>query len=106
MKTDRDREYGRMHYNKNKHIYYAKAQARKDRARRFMDRYKRLLSCAHCGYEFKHFPKVCDFHHPDPSKKDGKPANMASRGWGIAHIKEELRKCIPLCANCHRIEHT
>jgi predicted HNH restriction endonuclease len=31
---------------------------------------------------------------------------MASRGWGIAHIKEELRKCIPLCANCHRIEHT
>lgn len=59
--------------------------------------------CSRCGYS--KCVKALEFHHPDPSIK----------GFGIAHrgktrswekVKLELDKCILLCANCHREEHS
>lgn len=50
------------------------------------------------------FPEsVYDFHHTDPTKKDISPADALKRTF--AKAKEELDKCILLCANCHRIRH-
>lgn len=58
--------------------------------------------CIYCGYN-KSFAAL-DFHHLDPNQKD----------FGIAQVKKlilnneiknELDKCILLCANCHREEH-
>jgi len=54
--------------------------------------------CKTCGYN-----KCIDalvFHHVDPNKKDfGISANGTTRAWN--KVKEELDKCILLCANCH-----
>lgn len=59
--------------------------------------------CQICGYD------KCDgaleFHHIDPSKKDfGIAQNGYTRAW--SKIKEELDKCILVCANCHREIHS
>lgn len=59
--------------------------------------------CERCGY--CKCVSALDFHHKDPSKKgfqisDVKKTNLN----GI--IKRELDKCVLLCANCHREEHS
>ena len=63
--------------------------------------YKRSLVCADCGMYFNIHPECCDFHHIEDNK-DNNIANIHTKG---AMIKE-LKKCIPLCANCHRIRHS
>lgn len=59
--------------------------------------------CQHCGYD-KHLAAL-DFHHLDPSKKDFTiTTSKYSHNWDV--IQNELDKCILLCSNCHRIEHS
>ena len=63
---------------------------------------KKKLKCVKCGYD-KH-PAALDFHHKNPKKKEAQIAQMAITGsW--AKMLEEIKKCIVLCSNCHRIEH-
>ncbi len=58
--------------------------------------------CAICGYNKS--LQALDFHHLDSSKKDfGISARGYTRSWEI--VKQELDKCILLCANCHREIH-
>lgn len=47
-----------------------------------------------------------DFHHLDPTKKEFNLSalNSAKINWG--KVKEELDKCLLLCSNCHRSEHS
>jgi len=57
--------------------------------------------CVDCNGVFH--PVAFDFHHLDPSEKEGHPSwflNKSGERW-----KEELSKCVLLCANCHRIRH-
>lgn len=61
-------------------------------------------SCRHCGGTFPGHPEVFEFHHVDPNTKEKGVGNFRmSRSF--KKIKEELDKCVMLCANCHRIEH-
>lgn len=56
-------------------------------------------SCSRCGYN--RYMGALDFHHLDPSKKEIAIAQkIATRSW--ESIRQELDKCILLCANCHR----
>lgn len=58
-------------------------------------------SCAHCKLSF---PDCCyDFHHIDPAVENDVPSTVLNCSW--EKIKQELSKCVMLCANCHRIEH-
>lgn len=45
---------------------------------------------------------VLDCHHIDPSKKEYSIGDIAH---GPNKIKQELKKCVPLCSNCHRDFH-
>jgi hypothetical protein len=55
--------------------------------------------CVICGYN-KH-QGVLDFHHVDPLLKSFAISGGGfSRSW--ASIEVELKKCILVCANCHR----
>ena len=56
--------------------------------------------CEKCGYD--RYDGALEFHHIDPSQKDIK-LSSTRRGW--KKVKEEIDKCILLCANCHREEH-
>jgi predicted HNH restriction endonuclease len=46
---------------------------------------------------------VYDFHHIDPSIKEEGIGTLINKGW--KRLEAELKKCIVLCSNCHRIEH-
>lgn len=51
-----------------------------------------------CGYN-KSF-RALHFHHKDPSKKDDDINSLVSRGQ-ITQAREEAKKCVLVCANCH-----
>lgn len=56
--------------------------------------------CVVCGYN--KYRGALEFHHLDPSQKD--PAvNVHNNGFEKA--LEEMKKCILVCANCHREIH-
>lgn len=56
--------------------------------------------CDSCGEDYPH--PVFDFHHQG-DKNDGIGTLLESAS--ITVIVAEARKCILMCANCHRIEH-
>ena len=66
--------------------------------RKFCSRVKLFKGCAECGYK-KH-PAALHFNHIDPTKKTGNVSKMKT--W--KKVKEEMRKCEVLCANCHAIK--
>jgi hypothetical protein len=55
--------------------------------------------CKKCG---ETRPHTIDAHHVNPKDKDFMVGTVMR---GIKITKEELKKCIPLCSNCHRDFH-
>lgn len=60
--------------------------------------------CCACG---KSFEDCCyDLHHLNPEEKE---FNLSSGNYNGAkswlRIRDELKKCVLLCANCHRLVH-
>ena len=70
------------------------------RAKLFIQRVKKLSECKKCS-ESRWY--VLDFHHLRDKKMT--IAELSHRGPSIKTLKEEIRKCIVLCSNCHREEH-
>jgi hypothetical protein len=59
--------------------------------------------CQICGYE--RCPEALEFHHLDETGKDfGISDKGYTRSW--SRIKQEIEKCLLLCANCHREVHS
>ena len=58
--------------------------------------------CLHCG--IKDDPCIYDFHHIDATTKNYTIARFTHRS--LQSVKSELDKCILLCSNCHRKEHS
>ena len=58
--------------------------------------------CSICGY--RRCIKALDFHHHNKDK-DQEIAEMMRRNNPWASIEREIRKCVLLCANCHREAH-
>jgi hypothetical protein len=94
-------EYSREHYLRNRAEILIKTAEKKKTLRAEWNVFKRTLKCAKCG--FNH-PAALDFHHEDPSKKD-REVSWFIKNHQYAKAKEEVQKCIVLCANCHRIHH-
>ena len=58
--------------------------------------------CSICGYD--KCVEALEFHHLDSSGKDfGISDKGYTRSW--EKVKEELDKCLLVCANCHREIH-
>jgi hypothetical protein len=57
--------------------------------------------CSRCGYN--KFIGALEFHHKDPSTKE--MTLSSHRLHSFKKCEEELKKCILLCANCHREIH-
>ncbi len=56
--------------------------------------------CIICG---ESEPVCIDFHHTDPTKKDFTIGKKQS--WSKERLLPEIRKCVCVCANCHRKIH-
>lgn len=58
--------------------------------------------CENCGYN--KCIGALEFHHLDPKEKDFAISYKGHcKSW--EKVKEELDKCVMLCANCHREIH-
>ena len=102
-RSDKDmREYARQWYQKNKEVHKARAKANRARQRTSWQEFKAQQVCAHCGAQH---PAIIDFHHVDRNEANKKVYKLVSScRFAEARREAELR-CIPLCANCHRILH-
>lgn len=67
----------------------------------FSLRYRRLCGCKHCGINN---PIVLQYDHIDTENKISTVSQMVSERCNISIIKDEIRKCQVLCANCHLIK--
>lgn len=65
--------------------------------------YKTTLYCDRCEMSFKYHPECCEFHHRDPLTKRDCVANLVR--VSMTALTEEILKCDPVCANCHKIIH-
>ncbi|MEE4244689.1 MAG: hypothetical protein V2I33_04730 [Kangiellaceae bacterium] len=68
---------------------------------RLIQRYKRLKGCCVCGYN--KCTDALDLHHLDATTKD----KMVSKLYRetTKRLKIEVRKCVVVCATCHREIH-
>ncbi len=57
-------------------------------------------ACHVCGYQ--RCPSAFDFHHPNPDEKE---FSVSTRSAWSPKLEAELKKCILLCATCHREVH-
>ena len=93
-------EYSREHYLKNQaEIRERNAKTKRDKRLDWIA-FKSTLNCTNCG--FSH-PAVLDFHHVD--RTDKKSVHQLAQNGNYKSAREEIKKCIVLCANCHRIHH-
>lgn len=56
--------------------------------------------CSICSYD--KCAAALEFHHTDPTKKN---MEIGSARYGWERTEKELKKCILICANCHREIH-
>jgi len=101
VKKEKHKEYSRKHYEANKERTKLRTRTTKAKEKKKWYTYKATLKCANCG--FSHIAAM-DFHHEDPRTKLGSVHEFVSNGQ-FAKAYEEMKKCIVLCANCHRIHH-
>lgn len=69
------------------------------RNKAFMKRVKLFLGCQLCGY--KEYACALQFDHIDPKNKLRMISAM--QGYSMNSLKNEMRKCRVLCANCHAV---
>lgn len=62
---------------------------------------KKQQGCIKCGDKRTY---VLDFHHIDPNTKVDTICHM-SKSASIQTLDKEIKKCVLLCANCHREFH-
>lgn len=67
-----------------------------------IEQLKSKLNCAKCGDKRGY---VLDLHHLNPEEKDVAISRMISNRTSEQAIQKEIKKCIVLCANCHREFH-
>lgn len=101
VRKQKGKEYSRRYYEKNKHKTIARSRTSRQALRKKWDDFKATLKCINCGYNH---PAALDFHHVIMTPNNEKVHRLlANRSYG--RVMEEIKKCVVLCANCHRIHH-
>lgn len=88
--------YGRNKEERKKQIF-----KRRKALKIWVDEYKSKIKCSRCP---ERDPVCIEFHHKGDKKIDC-ISMMINRGFSKEKILKEIKKCIPLCANCHKKEH-
>ncbi len=91
--------YRRRKCNK---CYVSMKGTRRSSIRVWFEDYKKTVRCQRCGLQDH---RVIDFHHEDEDEKEDCVSILVMHACSMKKILEEIRKCSPLCANCHRILH-
>ena len=101
-KLEYAKKWNKNHYLTHKKEEYLRIKKRRDDIRKWFTDLKSTLRCEICGES----ESVClDFHHKNKQKKELNFGFLKSGGYGKSRIEKELKKCVVLCANCHRKIH-
>lgn len=96
-------EKTRKYYRQNDYREAASKRAteKKDRLKSVFDKIREINGCALCSER-----AVCalDYHHIDPSQKEGEVSKFMYQHNGPKMIAE-MRKCAVVCKNCHSKVH-
>lgn len=93
--------YNKKWYNNNKQHRINQSKAYRKIVHDFIDNVKMDKGCIKCG--FKVHPSALDFHHTNDNK--GFSISSGNGQTSIETLKEEIKKCVVLCSNCHRLVH-
>lgn len=101
MRRETNRRYQRKYQLAHTQYYRQKAAEQRKRILAFVESRKQGKSCTTCGFSDS---RCLQFHHLDPNEKELEIAVLAHQG-SMKKLIYELKKCIILCANCHRKLH-
>jgi transcription elongation factor Elf1 len=100
--AQRSRLYYQTHTQEHREATKKRRNENRKQLRQRIDVIKRRFGCRVCGES----DIVClDFHHLNPNIKDFDIAQTMNHEWSWERVLEEIRKCVCLCANCHRKVH-
>lgn len=101
-------EAGKLYYHTHKEAfrirdkkYYPKVKKKGFLNRKRLNKYKGFKTCLICHEDT---PLVLDCHHLDENKKLSTVSNMLNKFSDI-RIREEIKKTVIICGNCHRKHH-
>jgi transposase len=103
--VSRCKHHGETRFVREGRGYYRCKRCRKERVAQRRQTIKRKLveeaggKCLICGYN--RCQQVLEFHHLDPSLKEFE-LGRAGATRSLTRSRAEARKCVLLCANCHR----
>jgi len=101
VKQTKQKTYANTYYQNNKAKVLATTKASVKKYKEEWRSFKATLSCVKCG---QNHPATLDFHHIDSSTKEAS-VNKLIKYRAFKRAMEEVKKCVVLCANCHRIHH-
>lgn len=90
----------KLNEEERKRVNYVKVKTFRKRNKERAIEYKGG-KCEICGYSKCN--SALEFHHVDPKQKDFHISKNMNKSWD--KIKNEIEKCILVCANCHRELH-
>jgi len=82
-------------------VYLIKAVRRRRKKVRVLAIEYKGGKCSQCGYS--KCDETLEFHHRSGKKDFGISSKGYTRSW--EKVRQELDKCVLLCANCHRELH-
>ena len=89
------KRYYQKKINKNKE--------RREQLKNWLVDYKKNSRCIICG---ENHPACLEFHHKNPKEKEYSISNVIyKKNLSLDELKKEMKKCVVLCANCHRKLH-
>lgn len=86
------------YWEKNKIMLQEHSKTYRSNKRKIVNSLK--TSCAKCGEDRLY---LIDFHHIDPKQKSFTISDNYQKSTAL--LAEEVKKCVCLCANCHREYH-
>lgn len=88
-------------YQRTRKSVIAQVRQRQSKNKNDFEHWKATLSCVVCD---ESNPACLDFHHYKHNKEI-EVSTLKVQGYTLERIMQEARKCVVVCANCHRKVH-
>jgi hypothetical protein len=100
MNKEQKSEYAKERYKKNRERLLEYQNKRYNETLDIFQQWRKTLKCCRCE---ENDVACLEFHHSDPETKENNVVRMVSRS--VKSVIKELKKCVVVCANCHRRIH-